>query len=177
MSKNNKIAFCGVVSALCIALMFLGSILPFFQYTIPAITGVLILFVMIETSVSWAIMSFTTVSVLSMLICPDKEPVLLFVLILGYYPILKFYIEKIKIKFFWMPLKLLLFNAAAILYFTIATKVLKVPIEEFQAFGFSVAWIILIIGNVTFFLYDFALRGVAIKYLCVIHPKVKKIIK
>ena len=177
MSKNNKIAFCGVVSALCIALMFLGSILPFFQYTIPAITGVLILFVMIETSVSWAIMSFTTVSVLSMLICPDKEPVLLFVLILGYYPILKFYIEKIKIKFFWMPLKLLLFNAAAILYFTIATKVLKVPIEKFQAFGFSVAWIILIIGNVTFFLYDFALRGVAIKYLCVIHPKVKKIIK
>ena len=76
-----------------------------------------------------------------------------------------------------MPLKLLLFNAAAILYFTIATKVLKVPIEEFQAFGFSVAWIILIIGNVTFFLYDFALRGVVIKYLCVIHPKVKKIIK
>lgn len=177
MSKNNKIAFSGAVSALCVALMFLGAMIPFFQYTIPAISGVFILFVMLETSLSWAAMSYVTVSVLSILISPDKEAALLFVLLLGYYPFLKFYIEKINFKVVSLILKFLLFNLVAVLYFIIATKILKVPVEEFQAFGISLVWLLWLSGNITFFLYDFALKGVAIKYLCVIHPKVKKIIK
>lgn len=177
MSKNSKITLCGVVSALCIALMFLNVIIPIMGYTIPAVAGVLLLFVLIETSASWAFMSYVTVSCLSILLLPEKSSALLFILLLGYYPLIKFYIDKCKIKILNLLIKFLIFNATAILYFIIATKILKIPAEEFQAFGISITWLLLLLGNITFFLYDFALKGVALKYMHSLHPKIQKFIK
>jgi len=177
MSKNSKITLCGVVSALCIALMFLNTVLPFMYLTIPAAAGILLLFLLLETSASWAFMSYATVSCLSILILPEKSSALLFILLLGYYPLIKFYIDKCKIKILNLLIKFLIFNLTAILYFIIATKILKVPAEEIQAFGISIAWLLLMLGNITFFLYDFALKGVAWKYMYSLHPKIQKFIK
>ena len=177
MSKNSKITLCGVVSALCIALMFLTTVIPFMYYTIPAVAGVLLLFVLLETSASWAFMSYTTVSLLSILLLPEKSSALLFILLLGYYPLIKFYIDKCKIKILNLIIKFLIFNITAILDFVIATKILKIPAEEFQAFGVSIIWVLLALGNITFFFYDFALKGVALKYMHSLHPKIQKFIK
>ena len=177
MSKNNKITLCAVVSSLCISLMFLNAIIPIMGYAIPAAAGVLLLFVFIETSAAWAFMSYATVSCLSILLLPEKSSALLFILLLGYYPLVKFYIDKCKIKILNLLIKFLIFNVTAILNFVIATKILKVPAEEFQAFGLSIVWVLLALGNISFFLYDFALKGVALKYMHSLHPKIQKFIK
>lgn len=177
MSKNSKITLCGVVSALCIALMFLNVVIPIMGYTIPAVAGVLLLFLLLETSASWAFMSYAIVSCLSILLLPEKSSALLFILLLGHYPLIKFYIDKCKIIILNLLIKFLIFNTTTILDFVIATKILKVPTEEFQAFGVSIIWVLLALGNITFFLYDFALKGVAWKYIHSIHPKIQKFIK
>lgn len=157
--KNStfRVAFCGVIAALGLTLMLLTSLVPIGTYAFPCFAGIFLAAVVIEYGWKWGLGVYAVVSLLSLFFAGDKEAVLYFIALFGYYPILKGIIEKhLKNKALQYIVKFAVFNAAAIGSFFAAAYLLSVSPEEYTLFGVYIPLVFLAFGNVFFLVYDFA---------------------
>ena len=172
-SPTFRIALCGIIAALGLALMMITSIVPIGTYAFPCFAGIFISAIVIEYGSKWAIGVFISVSVLSAFLAGDKEAVLYFIMLFGYYPIIKGLIErKIKNKAVQYILKLAVFNAAAVLSFYAGMFLLSIKPEEYTIFGMYIPLLFLAIGNLFFILYDFAVTVFITQYVCRLRGKI-----
>lgn len=176
-SKSLRISLCAMVTALSTLIMMITGIITIGTYALPAIAGIFMISIVVEIDKKWAIATYISTSLLSMILAADKEAVILFVLFFGYYPILKAWIEKIKNKFILYLLKLLIFNSSVIIAYLIVIKFLQISYDAFVIFGVSVPILFLAMGNVIFLLYDYTLLLLTRLYILRLHPKIKNIIK
>ena len=174
MKTSLKVSLGGAVAALGLVLMFLTSIVPFGTYAFPTFAGMLLVFAVIEVGYPFAVSVFATTSLLSFLLVTDKEAALLYVIFLGYYPVLKALIERIKNRVIQYAVKLVLFNACMIGAFYIAVFLLSIPAESFNLFGVYLPWVFLMIGNIFFVLYDICITRIVTLYLNNWHQKLNK---
>lgn len=161
MKQSAKTALGGIVSALSVALMCAGALLPFLTYALPAAAGLLIVFAVIEIGSKWAFGVYAAVSILSMLLVPDKEIAVLYAAFFGYYPIIKPIFETKLPKWLAWVLKLFVFNASVVCSYIVMIKLLGISFEDMGDFGKWAVPILLGGGNLAFLIYDFAVsRGV-----------------
>ena len=73
MNKSKNTAFCGMVSALSVVLMLVTTILPVMMYVLPIITGILILLTAEVASKKWALGTFFSTAIISLLFLTEKE--------------------------------------------------------------------------------------------------------
>lgn len=165
-----KVALGGVVSALALALMFMTGLFPFGTYAFPCFAGILLMAIAIEIGYPLAVSVYVVVSVLSVLFVADKEAATFFVLLFGYYPMIKKLIERIKVKVLQFIVKFIVFNAAVVSAFYIASFVFSISTESYTVFGLYIPWLFLIIGNVFFLFYDICIDKLIIVYMIKIHP-------
>lgn len=179
MSRSQKVALCGIVAALCVLLLFMTGMFPFSTYALPAIAGLLMVTIAQETGASWGITLYVAVSILSAILTPDKEAMLMFVMFFGHYPITKYQIEKIRSKIFSAVLKFLCFNLCIILAYLIIIYLFRMPdvLTEFGDFGKYSVLILLAMGNILFVTYDFALTNITKAYTAWFRPKFLRITK
>ena len=170
-------AFCGMAVALETALMFLTGLMPTATYSLPALAGLVGIVIVVELGVKWAWPVYGAASILSALIAPDKEAAALYVLFFGCYPILKAIVERRWRRWTQWICKLLIFNAAAVLYYFIATRVLGVPEESFWTFGILLPAVLLVAGNLVFLLYDYVVSGLVRVYWQRLHGPVSRILR
>ena len=164
----------GIVSALCIIIMFLTGIMPIFVYTLPALAGALMVIIVVEISIKWAFVTYATVSLLSLLITPNKEAVVLFIMFLGYYPIIKSLLERKKSRAYEWILKVLGFNISIIIAYQIIIRAFGMTdaLDQFGNFGRYGALFLLVLGNIVFVIYDIALTKVISAYINSFRPKI-----
>lgn len=177
MKTSKRVALGGVFSALSLLMMFLSGVFPFAEYTCPAIAGIMLIPLVIEINKKTAYIAYVIVAVLSVFIVPNKEAAVLFVVILGYYPVLKSTLEKIKNRKLEFVVKLVAFNVALVIAYIVLIYFLGMTelVGEFNSFikyGIIVFWVL---ANVAFVLYDYALTGLIGMYLEKIRPKIKKL--
>lgn len=165
MKNTYKTALGGVITALAVVCMLLTAVIPVATYSCPIIAGALLVAVVIDLGAGWAFGVYAAVSLLSLLVVPDKEAVVCFVFLFGYYPILKQYIEKKKKRILQWVMKLLVFNIAAVMVFYITVYLLFVPKESFNIGGVYLPWVFLAFGNIIFIMYDAALTKIIILYI------------
>ena len=163
--KSRKIAVGAVVAALSLALMLLTGVLPFGTYALPCFAGILLAVIVIEFSLWWALGVYFAVSVLSFLICTDKEAVLYYVLILGIYPVLKSLFERIGFKWLSLLVKIIYFNIMVVAAFFISVYVMGIPAKSFSIFGYNLPLVFLAAGNVVFVIYDICATRLIANYL------------
>jgi hypothetical protein len=166
IQSSKKIALSGMLSALNILIMFFGSIYQTLDLTTAAAASLTVVFAMVELGTSYAVSVYAVTSILAVVLLPNKSPAIIFAVFAGLYPILKAYLQRIRFKWLAFVAKLAVFN----LFFTAIIAVGKYLLmleEEFYAFG----WVIYVLGNVTFVLYDFALDRLILLYVV----KIKKI--
>ena len=163
------------MSALAVTFMLL-SYFPYLTYAIPAIAGLFIMVVVIEINLKWAFLSYLTSAVL-VFISAEPESRLMYVFFLGYYPILKAIIEKIKQPVLEWILKIISFNCAVLVVYLIFAKPMGIDFSDFGVLGKYGALILLGLGNLAFALYDIAVSKMALVYIWTIAPKIKKILK
>ena len=172
--KNStfRVAFCGIIAALALVLMLLTSLVPIGTYAFPCFAGIFIAAVVIEYGWKWGLGVYAVVSVLSLFLAGDKEAVLYFIALFGYYPILKAVFEKyIKNKVILYIVKLAVFNAAAIASFFAAAFLLSISPEEYTLFGVYMPLAFLAFGNVFFLVYDFAVTVFVGQYVVRLRSK------
>lgn len=157
MSQSSKtpasvIALGGMLAALAAVIMSLGGLIPVATYVSPMLCAVLLQFVLQSCGnrIAWA--WYGAVSILSVLLSPDKEAAAVFVF-LGYYPIVKRRLDGKKLAWVW---KLLLFNASVAAMYFLLLRLLGMDelSAEFADMGTIMLAVLLILGNVTFILLD-----------------------
>lgn len=175
--NSTKTAIGGIIAALSIVTMMITAVIPTLTYTMPAIAGVLLILVVIEVDKKWATGVYVVVGVLSMFFVADKEAAVMYVMFFGYYSILKAVIEgKLNKVVSWI-VKILVFNITMILAFLIVTYVFKIPFDDMNKFGKWSVWILLLMGNFVFLVYDVLLSRLITLYMLRLHKSFKKIFK
>ena len=164
----------GLVAALSLVLMLLTSIIPFGTYAFPTFAGILLILLVFNLGYGYAFAVYFITAVLSFLLVTDKEAALYYAAFLGYYPIVKGLIERIKSKVIQYIIKLLLFNVCIIGAFYIGIFLLSVPKESFTLFGVYLPWVFLILGNIFFVIYDLCVTRLVTLYLLKWHNKLNK---
>ncbi len=173
MKGTLKVTLGGTVGALSVVLMFLCSLIPFGTFAFPMLAGMLLVVIVIECGYPWAFSVYGAVSVLSFLLVSDKEAALFYAVFLGYYPIIKSLIERVRSRALQIVIKLCVFNAAMIAAFYIGTSLLSVPRESYTLFGVYLPWLFLLLANAVFLLYDLCISRLAVIYLRRFHDKLK----
>lgn len=174
MKDSFRVAFCGIISAFALVLMLFTSIIPIGTYAFPCFAGVLLAAIVIEFNEKWALGAYAAVSVLSLFLAGDKEAAVYFIAFLGFYPIVKSFIERLRSKVFQYIIKYALFNICIISAFTVCKFVLAIPDEEFTLFGFYVPWAFLLIGEFVFFMYDKCVTILIFRYINQIRNRIFK---
>ncbi len=164
-----KVSFGGIIASLSVAMMLLTSVFPFGTFAFPAICGMLLTCVVIELGYSWAFVVYTVVSLLSLLFVTDKEAVVYFIAFLGFYPIVKGLIEKLRSKALQYIIKYSIFNLCMVLAFYLSVYLFSIPKESFNLFGVYLPWVFLLIGNLVFILYDYCVSRIVTIYLLKYH--------
>ncbi len=179
MSKNksaSSVAFGGIISALAVLLMFFTGVFPFATYALPALAGLLLVVIVIDHGMKWAWCVYGAISALAILITPDREAAVMFVLFFGYYPILKSLLERVRSRVVEYVLKFALFNVAIVVSYLLIIHVLGIPdiLEEFGELGKYGVWIMLGLGNIVFILYDITISRLICIYTGWLKPKIFK---
>ena len=147
-----NVAFGGVLAALAVVIMSMGTIIPVATYVCPMLASLVLELVRktCGSRIAWA--WYGAVAILSLLLAPDKEAAAVF-LALGYYPIVKPKLDRMKGKWLW---KGLLFNGVILLTYWLLMHLLGFDqlAAEFAEMGLAMTAILLLLGDVTFFLLD-----------------------
>ena len=151
-SPAGNVALGGILAALAVVIMAMGTLIPVATYICPMVC-ILLAQVVLKTCgsrIAWA--WYGAVALLSLLLAPDKEAAVVFTF-LGYYPIVKPKLDRRKGKWLW---KALLFNCASLAAYWLMLQVLGLEelTAEFAEMGTLMCLGLLLLGNVTFFLLD-----------------------
>ncbi|MFT8887775.1 MAG: hypothetical protein ABF904_03065 [Ethanoligenens sp.] len=159
--RAHGVALGGMLSALSLVLLLLAGVLPVMGLVFPAIAGILLLVVVIELDVKWAWGIFAAVTILGLLLCPDKSVVIYYFFFFGHYPLLKKYVERLHHRVFQWVIKIPLFNACIILAYLVTIKLFGVSADALR-YGYPVT---LVLANAAFILYDIALSRLIVTYV------------
>lgn len=150
-----QIALGGVTAALAVVIMCLGGLVPLATYILPMLLCILLQLLLPRLTVKGAWVWYGAVSLLSVLLAPDKEAAAVWVF-LGYYPIIKPYLDGKKLGFI---LKFLIFNASTLIMYALLIHLFGMAelANEFAELGLLLGSITLALGNLSFFLLDIVL--------------------
>jgi MFS family permease len=174
MKNTTKIAFCGVLAALGVVLMFLTGVVPVATIAIPAIAGCFLIPIVAECGTKWGFGVFVITALLSFLLATDREAFLVYLLFFGYYPVLYAVLDRMKNRKLMYAVKLLIFNVACVIETWLTIYVLGIPFENIGLLGNFTAVVLLILANFVFIIYDYALRGLIAMYFAKFHRMIQK---
>lgn len=172
--ESRRIAVCGILTALSVLLMLGGGLIPVATYAAPMAAAVLLLPVVFEFGRTTAWTCYAAVSLVSLMLATDKEAAL-FYFFIGYYPILKWDLDRIHGKLPRVLAKFLVFNLSLGIMYALLCFVLHLDAltKEFAAMGpwlLIIFWLGLII---CLFLYDRLLLPLSLLYWNRIRPRLR----
>lgn len=140
------------MAALAVVIMSLGTMIPVATYVCPMAAIILqqVILKICGGRIAWA--WYGAVSILSLLMAPDKEAAAVF-LCIGYYPIVKPWMDRKKGK--WI-IKGIYFNGVILAMYWVLLHLLGMAelAAEFAEMGTLLTITMLLLGNVVFFLLD-----------------------
>lgn len=175
MKNTSKITFSAIMSALAVVIM-LTSYFPYLTYAIPAIAGLCVMVVLIETDYKWAVFTYISSAVLVFMFA-EMESKFLYLFLFGYYPILKSLIEKINKQIFEWILKIIIFNILILLVYGVFSKLFALSLDDFGALRQYGVAILLVLSNIVFIVYDIAVSRISMVYINMLHPKINRLFK
>lgn len=175
-NQSRRVALCGVLCALSVALLLLGNVLQIGTYAAPMVACFLLVPVGEEYGAKYALLLYLATALLAVMLVPDKELALFYALVLGYYPPLKKVLDRLHPALLRWAVKLLFFNVATVAMYLLLLSVFAGPAlqEEFAAYTPLMLAALLATGNVAFALCDLGLGKMALLYHLRLRPRLKK---
>ncbi len=170
--RSRRIAVGGMMTALAVAAMLLGGVIPAATFCCPAIAGILLLPVVAECGHRVALGAYAAIAALSLILCPDKEAAMLFAFV-GYYPVIKWRLDAMQRSWLRRLLKFLILDGAlAVMYLSIFFVFRLDAIMAGYADMTRVMLVVFILlGNITLAMYDRLLSIVAVVYVRRLRPR------
>ena len=140
------IAFGGMMTAVALVVMNLGSLIPVNTYICPVLCMLITPLVVKNCGRRLAWCYYGAVAWLSLMMAPDREAALVY-LLLGYYPLVKPWLDKRRFSLLW---KLVLFTGVGWAVYAITVYILGISPDE----GTVLAVITVALWDVMFLLVD-----------------------
>ena len=185
-NKTKKLTLGAILSAMGVALLFIGSFIETLDLTMAALASFFCIFAVIELGGAYPWLIFAVTGVLSVVLMPYSLTGWFYLLFFGYYPILKAKLERLSRPVSWL-LKVLVLNFALIVCVIVAyllffgssgegniLSAFTLVFGESDA-GEAMAIAVYALANVTFIVYDIALTKLITVYFLKIKPKFKGI--
>ena len=171
---SSMMAFCGMMVALACVMMFTGGLVPVLTYCAPMVAGVILLPVLLEYGKKPAWTAYAAVSLITLFAGIDKEAAFFF-LFLGYYPIVKWSIDRIGSKPARVLIKLLVFNLSIAVMYAMLAFVLHMDalVEDFSQMGAALLIAFVVLMNVCLLLYDRLLSPLVVIYVKRLRPRLR----
>lgn len=170
------VSLCGIMSGLALALMFVLGMVPAFEYISPAVAGVLIWVIRDSLGVKYGMISYIAVGLLCLLVTPNYEAAMMFLFLLGYYPIIREYLQKIRFRLLRGIVKLLIYAVTGVAAYALLINLFGMGelLNEAEDFGKYGTLILLGMGAAAFCLYDLFLGLYKPVYEKLIKTKISK---
>lgn len=165
---DKKIVVAGVLAALSVIILYLGCAIEVLDLTMSAIVSLLVVVIVIEMGYKYAWLTYIATAILSILLLPQKSPAIFYACFMGFYPIIKSYLERINSALARWIIKLVVGNAALALMFILMSLFLP---DEFEG-----GWLMLVtylLGIIAFLMYDVALSKLITLYFVRIRERIK----
>ena len=174
MKKSNttkKIALSAILSAISVIFLAIGSLIEVLDLSAAVLAGFIIVIAVIEIRGYYPVLMYFVVSILSILILPNKYPAVFFIFFCGFYPIFKAKIERFHYIAAW-AVKFSMFNIFLVcMVFIVNFLVAKGFISPLENNDFSknifenFKFIVFILANFMFLLYDIAMTKIINLYI------------
>lgn len=145
-----RLSFCALMAALGTAFLLAGNLIPVLTYVSPLLASLTLIPVLYEFGKKYAWMTWAVTAALALILCADREEAL-FYLFIGYYPIIKPDLDRIRPKAGRVLAKLAVFAAAITVMALCLTFVIGVS-DLREEFWLNAVFYVLMIG--VLFLFD-----------------------
>ncbi len=153
-----------MLCSLSVLILFVGSLFQTLDLSAAAAAGLTVIFAMIELGKKHAFLIYAASSLLALVLLPNKSPAVIFAAFAGLYPIIKAYLQRIRIRSLIIICKLILFNIFFTVIIVIGRYLLGLT-EDFYLIGFDIiGGAVYLLGNAVFFIYDYALDRLVALY-------------
>ena len=163
-----RLTVCAMLTALGVIFMGIGALIEVLDISMAVLASICVIIAIIEYGKGAPWMVYAAISVLSLLIIPNKLPIAFFVLFFGFYPILKEKLERKKKVIRWV-LKEIIFNISL-------AAMIGAYFWLFFEGTIQVPWMIavaVILAEATFIIYDIALTRIITVYVIHIRHRLK----
>lgn len=148
-NRSRQMALGGMLTAVAVVIMSMGSLIPVNTYICPVIC-MLITRPVLERcgkQIGWCY--YLATAILALLLAPDREAAMVYVC-LGYYPMLRPVFQRLHPQWLRNAAKLLFFTAAGAASYWLMAAVMGIPFEE----GPLMAAVLIILWDALFLLVD-----------------------
>ncbi len=166
--KSKEVATAGMLAALASVILLLGSMIELLDLSAAAMAALTVMVAVIELGTGWATGVYAVSALLSVLLLP-RTATIVFAAFVGYYPVIKVYLDRIRPKPLQYVIKLMLFNGFLFLALWICEQVLGAG-NDWSALGKP----LYLLGNLTFIVFDFAIGRLSVFYLVKIKNRMRR---
>ena len=162
--QSRKAALCGMMAALSVVILCLGGMIPLATFACPMLAMLCLIPVVCEYGAGTAMLLYSAASILALLLGPDKEIALLYVF-LGWYPGVRPRLGIIPRSVRW-AVKSALFTLAVVAMYALVLHLfrLEAVVEEFAEYSTVMVFALIVLGNITFLVFDQVLDRMACAY-------------
>ena len=150
-TKARMLAVCSMMCALGVVILLLGAVLDLGMYLCPILVGLLTVPLGKKYGLKKQLSVWLITSLLSILFVPNPEENLMYLCLFGWYPAVYPVFSRLP-KVLRLAVKLLLFNGIII-----AVEALVVSVLVPETLSGTMIVILLVLGNLTFLVYDYAI--------------------
>lgn len=152
--QSRRMALCGMMAALSVVILCLGGMIPLATFICPMLAMICLIPAVCEYRAGTATLLYAAVAVLALLLCPDKEIALLYTF-LGWYPGIRSRLDNLP-RLLGGAVKCGLFTAAVLAMYALVLYLfrLEAVVEEFAEYSTAMVAGLLVMGNVTFLVFD-----------------------
>lgn len=164
-------AYSGMLTALSVVLMLSGTLIPVMTYAAPLMCGILLLPAMLEFGKPTAWCMWGATAIVTLLLGVDREAAM-FYLFIGWYPLVKWQLDKITRKLLRVVAKCAIFAIAIGLMYALLDMLLHISLmQEMGGVAWTLAFFVIMI--VLMLIYDRLLWPMCLVYSNRIKPKLR----
>jgi hypothetical protein len=172
MRSVKRLTVAAMLAALGLVLLYLGAVFGVLDLVSVMLASLLVAFAVIELGGAWPYLLFGVTSLIALLLLPDRFVALEYACFGGYYPILKYYWERLP--------RLLSGIGKGICFLLAAGLLLFLGIRLFGAALPEKAWYLplsALFALAVFYLYDLVLTRLIVRYCLTVRPRISRMLK
>ena len=154
--KSRPVALCGMLCALAVVILALGGMMGIATYCAPLLAMAALLPVLEELGPRLALCAWAAVSILALLLVPDRETALVY-LFFGWYPVLRPHLQRIPSRGVRLAVKLALGSGLILMLYGLVLRLMGLTADLLEGTTL-LNFALFVMGNVVFLLLDLVLQ-------------------